>query len=416
MDTEFNLYDPYDRATTLNPFPVYQWLRDHEPAYYNAQRDFWALSRHADVVAAHADPETFSSAGGVTLEGLEKGSGNLVVMDPPEHRDHRKPVNGLFTARRIASLEGFVRSRASALLDAAGDAGEFDVVTDFSLKLPLEVVAELVGIPAELLPQIHELSNRVLARSGPDDPAGLDDMMTAGAELFCLYLDLVRERREQPPRDDAIAVLLTTEVPDTDSGTARRLSDEEVAMRFLELGLAGHETVAKLIPNAVVGLYWYPEQRRHLVDHPEDMPNAVEEFLRWDPPSHLQGRTLTRDVDLHGRTLPAGSRVMLLTAAASHDDRVYEYPELLDIHRKIRKQLAFGYGVHACLGAALARMETRIALEELLKRYPDYEIDGSRAVRKVHSNVRGLSSLPLLTTRTHRSPARSTRAVAAAGS
>ncbi|WP_436776546.1 cytochrome P450 [Yinghuangia sp. YIM S09857] len=388
-------YSPYDWETAHNPYPVYKELRDSAPVYRNEELGFWALSRHADVCAAHTDPETFSSAGGVTLEGSDAGLPFLIVMDEPGHRWHRKLVNGAFTPRRLAALEPFVRNKAAGLLDEFAERGEFDAVEDFAIRLPLDVISELLGIPEEFRRDVNVFSNQVIAVPDPDDPEAAGAQSAAAIKLIELYLGLVRERRTNP-RDDVITLLLQSEVVDETTGEHRFLTDDEVAYRFMEMGLAGHETVAKLIPNALVGLFWYPDQRRRLAEDPALAKNAVEEFLRWDPPSHLQGRTTTRDVELHGVTIPAGEKVMLLTAAASHDDRVYDDPEALDIGRQIRRQVGFGFGIHACLGAALARLETRIALQELLARFPDYAVDGSRAVRRVQANVRGLSHLPII--------------------
>ena len=388
-------FDPYDWATCVDPYPVYRELRDSAPVYRNEKLHFWALSRYDDVVAAHLDPETYRSSGGVTIEGREAAAPMLIVKDPPEHTWHRKLVNKVFTPRRIATLEPFIRARTAELLDRVQNKDEFDVVTEFSVLLPLDVISELIGIPVELRPEVHDLSNRLSLRGDADDPTNAKEYAEAGLGLLQLYLGLVQERH-RTPRDDVITQLMEAEVVDESDGTVRKLGDEEVAMRFMELGFAGHETVALLIPSALIGLHRYPDQRRELVADPSLLPNAVEEFLRWDPPSHLQGRTTSRDVELHGVTVPAGAKVMLLTAAASRDERAYDDPDRVDVHRATKKQLGFGVGPHVCLGAALARLETRIAIEEFLARFPDYGIDESRAVRRVQTNVRGLSELPLL--------------------
>jgi len=388
-------YDPYDWATCVDPYPVYRELRDLAPVYRNEKLRFWALSRYDDVVAAHLDPETYRSSGGVTIEGREAAAPMLIVKDPPEHTWHRRLVNKVFTPRRIATLEPFIRARTAELLDRVADKDEFDVVQEFSVLLPLDVISELIGIPVDLRPAVHELSDRMSLRGDPDDPTNAKEYAEAGLGLLQLYLGLVQERHSAP-RDDVITQLMTAEVVDESDGTVRKLADEEVAMRFMELGFAGHETVALLIPSALIGLHRHPDQRRELIADPGLGANAVEEFLRWDPPSHLQGRTTSREVELHGVTIPAGEKVMLLTAAASRDERAYDDPDRVDLHRAIRKQLGFGVGPHVCLGAALARLETRIAIEQFLARFPDYGIDESRAVRRVQTNVRGLSELPLL--------------------
>jgi cytochrome P450 len=385
-------YNPYLWETAHDPYPIYRQLRDEAPVYRNDELGFWALSRHADVVAAHNDPATFLSSGGVTIEGKEKGSPLLLVMDQPEHTWHRKIVSRVFTPRRVGDLEPFIRARAGELLDKFSDAAEFDVVTDFSVQLPLDVISELVGIPEELRATVHELSDKVLARGGDGEIS--DEVVGATIDLVVLFLDLVKDRRAHP-RDDVITLLIQTEVTD-DDGITRRLSDEEVAVRFQELALAGHETVAKLIPNGMVALAWFPDQRRLLLDDPSLMRRAVDEMLRWDAPSQYQGRTAGRDVEIHGVTIPAGDRVILLTGSANHDERAYDDPERFDVHREIDHPVSFGFGIHLCLGAHLARLETQVAFEEILTRFPDFAVDGERAVRHAHSNVRGLSHLPVL--------------------
>jgi len=385
-------YNPYLWETAHDPYPIYRQLRDEAPVYRNDELGFWALSRHADVVAAHNDPATFLSSGGVTIEGKEKGSPLLLVMDQPEHTWHRKIVSRVFTPRRVGDLEPFIRARAGELLDKFSDAAEFDVVTDFSVQLPLDVISELVGIPEELRATVHELSDKVLARGGDGEIS--DEVVGATIDLVVLFLDLVKDRRAHP-RDDVITLLIQTEVTD-DDGITRRLSDEEVAVRFQELALAGHETVAKLIPNGMVALAWFPDQRRLLLDDPSLMRRAVDEMLRWDAPSQYQGRTAGRDVEIHGVTIPAGDRVILLTGSANHDERAYDDPERFDVHREIDHPVSFGFGIHLCLGAHLARLETQVAFEEILTRFPDFAVDGERAVRHAHSNVRGLSHLSVL--------------------
>ncbi|GAA3979106.1 cytochrome P450 [Actinomadura viridis] len=385
-------YNPFSQQTVHNPFPTYRRLRDEAPVYHNEELGFYALSRYQDVIDAHLDTDSFSSAHGVTIEGVDQGAPFLITKDPPEHTMHRKVVARVFTQRRIALLEPFIRRTAAGLLDRLRDADRFDLVRDFSLRLPLDVISELIGIPEEQREPIHELSDRISART--EDMGTPPDAYEAGAELWALLADLVRDRRRNPG-DDVITLLMNTEVEDGNGGT-RSLGDGELASRFLELAFAGHETVAKLIPNGVIALAWYPGQRRELVADPSLIPNAVEEMLRWDPPSHYQGRWTLRDVELHGTVIPAGRRVILITGSAVHDERKYPDPELFDIHRRIDRHVSFGFGRHLCLGASLARLETRIAFEELLKRFPDFGFDEAGVRRHYSSNIRGLSSLPLL--------------------
>jgi len=385
------VYNPFDWDTAHNPYPVYRQLRDEAPVYRSEQFGFWALSRYEDVIAAHLNSDDFSSAHGVTIEGAEKDAPFLIVKDPPEHTAHRRIVGRLFTPRRIALMEPFVRRTAAGLLDKLRDADRFDVVEDFSFRLPLDVISELIGIPESYRLQIHHLSDRIAVRESAEMT---EDGILATLELAGLLTDLVRERRASPG-DDVITMLMNTPVEEED-GRMRMLTDDELAGRFLELSFAGHETVAKLIPNGVVALAWCPDARRELAANPALMANAVEEMLRWDPPSHYQGRWTTRDVEVQGTVIPADQRVILVTGSAVHDERKYPDPDTFDIHRDIDRHVSFGFGRHLCLGASLARLETRVAFEELLKRFPDFSIDETGVERRVSVNVRGLSKLPLV--------------------
>jgi cytochrome P450 len=384
-------WSPFSKEITANPYPVYRALRDEAPVYHNEELDLYALSRYDDVLAAHLDPETFSSAHGVTIEGIDAGMPFLLVKDQPEHTWHRKIVSRVFTPRRIADLEPFIRERAAALLDPHLEDGRLDVVEDYSMRLPLDVIGELIGIPVDLRADVHILSDRLGAREGEELLP--EDAMAAMDDLRDLFAGLVGARRKAPG-DDVISLLMQSPVEDG-AGNERMLDDIELAYRFMELAFAGHETVAKLIPSGVVALAWSPEQRAELVASPALLVDATEELLRWDPPSQYQGRWSTRDVELHGVTIPAEKRVVLITGAAVHDERKYPDPELFDIHRIVDRHVSFGFGIHLCLGAAVARLETRIAFEELLARVPHYEIDERGVVRAYSSNVRGLQNLPI---------------------
>jgi len=388
-------YDPFTWETAHNPYPIYQQLRDEAPVYYNEKHNFWALSRYEDVVAGHLNVEDFSSAQGVTIEGFEKDAPFIIVKDPPEHTAHRRIVGRVFTPRRIALLEPFIRQTAADLLDRLAGKDRFDVVEEFSFLLPLDVISELIGIPAEVRPRIHELSDRIAARD--DSGTMQEDAMIASMDLAVLLTELVHDRRAHPG-DDVITMLMNTPVEEED-GSTRMLTDDELAGRFLELSFAGHETVAKLIPNGVVALAWFPDARHELAANPALIPNAVEEMLRWDPPSHYQGRWTTKDVQVRDTVIPANQRVILVTGAAVHDERKYQDPDTFDIHRDVDRHVSFGLGRHLCLGASLARLETRVAFEELLKRFPDFSIDESGVERRVNINVRGLSKLPLVISR-----------------
>ena len=386
-------YNPFARDTQTNPFPVYRWLRDEAPVYHNAEVGFYALSRFDDVLRAHLDPVTFVSSHGVTIEGYDQGQDLLITSDEPRHNWHRKLVSRLFTPRAIADLEPKVRAIAAEVLDGARDRGEIDIVAEFSTHLPMMVIAEMLGLPPETRADLRRTSDRILDRAEADELGNTtDDSQLAMIEMMTLLTEIVDDKSKHLG-DDIASMLLGARVAD-DDGNEVALTHAQVASRLLEMTIAGHETTAKLIANGVVALTWYPDQRAELVADPSLIPNAVEEMLRWDPPSHYQGRWVERDVTLHGVTIPADSRVILVTGAANHDERAFPDAEYFDIHREIERHVGFGFGIHLCIGAALARLETRIAFEELLARYPNYEVR-QPMVRAYSSNVRGLSNLPL---------------------
>jgi cytochrome P450 len=385
------VYDPFSWEIQHNPYPTYERLREEAPVYFNETHGFWALSRHADVLAASLAPMTFVSSHGVTLEGVEQGQPLLILKDPPEHEWHRKVVSRVFTPRYVASLEPYIRRVAAELLDGLRGHDSFDVIEEFSVQLPLRVAAELLGIPEDRRMPIHEASDRLVARN--DDGSPTDDAMAAQIELVALMYEMVVEHRANPS-DGVFDLLVNSPVLD-DEGTEHFLTDTELAIRFQELAFAGHETVARLIPNGIVALTWTPDARRRLVADPGLIPQAVEEMLRWDAPSHYQGRWSTEATEWHGVTIPADQRVILVTGAANHDPRVYDHPEGFDLDRENQRPLSFGFGVHLCLGANLARMETKVAFEELLARFPDWELQEAGIVRLRSGNVRGLGALPV---------------------
>jgi cytochrome P450 len=386
-------YNPFARDIQTNPFPVYRQLRDEAPVYHNPEIGFYALSRFDDVLQAHLDPATFVSSHGVTIEGYDQGQDLLITSDEPRHGWHRKLVSRVFTPRAISDLEPKVRAIAAEVLDGARDRGEIDIVSEFSTHLPMMVIAEMLGLPPETRADLRRTSDRILDRTEADELGNTtDDSQLAMIEMMTLLTEIV-ETKANNLGDDIGSMLLSARVTD-DDGNEVALTHAQVASRLLEMTIAGHETTAKLIANGVVALTWYPDQRAELVADPSLIPGAVEEMLRWDPPSHYQGRWVERDVALHGTTIPANSRVILVTGAANHDERAFPDPEYFNIHREIERHVGFGFGIHLCVGAALARLETRVAFEELLTRYPHYEVK-QPMVRAYSSNVRGLSNLPL---------------------
>lgn len=390
-------FNPYDREYGLDPYPLYARLRDEAPVYHNADMKFWALTRFEDVLGAHRDAKLFSSTGGVTIEGHEAAMPFLIVKDQPEHTWAKALVVKMFSRQRMIALDAFIRTKAGELLEAAydrhGPDGEFDFVKEFSVLLPLAVISELLGIPEELRDEIHHLSNVSITR-GPD----MDPNVSAAAmgRMMELYMGLAADRRANP-RDDVVSMLIAEEVRDEDGGR-HHMDDLEIAARFLEMGFAGHETVAKAIPNGAMAFHHFPEERERLLNDRRLLKNAVDEILRYDPPSQLQGRTTTSDVTLHDVTIPAGQKVMLVTGAATRDPRQFERADSFDITRPVSDYLSvfFGFGVHKCLGIHLARQEVGVAFDELLNRFPHYRVDPERATRVILSNVRGVASLPIV--------------------
>jgi cytochrome P450 len=382
-------WDPYDVELDDEPYAAWARLRDHAPVYRNDRYDFWALSRFADVEAAHKDPLTFSSARGTVLENMGNDMsalGMMIFLDPPAHTRLRSFVSRALTPRRVAALEERVRALCAELLDPLVGTGHFDYVQAFAAQLPSRVISSLVGVPPEDQEEQRRLVD-ALFHIEPEVGTMNESAAAAGLALIT-YLGELVEQRMASPRDDMVSDLIRAEITD-DEGNARRLTADECTRFALLLYSAGTETVAKLLGNAAVVLAQHPAQRADLVAQPELIANAVEELLRFEAPSPVQGRWTTRDVSLHGVDIPQDSKVLLLTGSAGRDERAFSDPDRFDVRRTISHHLSFGYGVHFCVGAALARLEGRIALEETLKRFPTWDVD-PRAVTRAHtSTVRG---------------------------
>src|SRR5262245_449146 len=357
--------NPFSYAFHEDPYPTYRWLRDERPVYRNERLGFWALSRYHDVVEASRDWATYSSAEGTTLERLDPRMGEylpmMIFMDPPRQTRLRALVSKVFTPRRVAELEPFIRETARRYLAPLAERGGGDFVRQFSALLPMDVIFTLLGVPSQDRNALRERMDESLHRD-PDNPAIPPSAVKAMAEQGRYWFEFVASRRRRP-QDDLVSHLIAAEIPNAD-GTPERLTDAEVSGFLNLLGGAGTETVTKLLGNAIVLFARHPGEYRKLLDDAGRIPNAVEEVLRYTSPSQYQGRTLMRDVELHGQTLPQGDRVLLLTASANRDERAFPEPDRFDVERQQLVPLGFGYGVHSCLGAAVARLESRIALEE----------------------------------------------------
>jgi len=388
-------WDPFDVEIDADPYDIWRRLRDEQPVYRNDRYDFWALSRFEDVEAAHRDPKTFSSAHGTVLEIMgpgEIGSQMMIFVDPPDHTRLRALVSRAFTPRRIGALEDRVRELCRDFLDTAGAGARFDYVQDFGARLPAMVIASLLGVPLEDQNEVRATIDQMFHLE-PGVGMINDVALEAQIELHTYVTGELEARRSQP-RDDMFTDLVQAEIVD-ESGHTRRLTIEESANFAVLLISAGTETVARLLGWAAVLLDQHPDQRAELAADLSLIPNAIEELLRYEAPSPVQGRWTTSDVTVAGTTIPMDSKVLLLTGSAGRDERKYPDAHRFDVHRHFDHHVSFGYGVHFCLGAALARMEGRIALEETLRRFPEWHVDIDAAVRLHTSTVRGWVNVPI---------------------
>jgi cytochrome P450 len=381
-------FNPYSYAFHDDPFPVYRKLRDDAPAYRDDALGFWALSRYDDVLTALHDPDTFCSRFGITLE-----AGNQLPMmlttDPPAHTALRRLVSRAFTPRRVADLEPAIRALSNTYLDRLQSSSSPDLIVDYAAPLPMDVISKLLGVPDGDQKQLRTWSDALLHREEGDKdvtPAGID----AAYQLYKYFAAFVAERRADPGADDLAAALVTTESEDD------RLTDDQVVGFLFLLIIAGNETTTKLLGNCALAMQRFPSERAKVIADVSRIPDAVEEILRYEGSTQVMARTLTRDVDLHGERMPEGDKVLLLLGSANRDERIWDRPDVYDIDRTWpAHHLAFGHGIHVCLGAALARLEMRVSLEEFLGRSPGYEIDEG-ALERVHSgNVRGYSRIPV---------------------
>ena len=401
MTTTAVEFDPMSDEYFYDPSEVYRRLRDEAPVYFNERYGFYALSRFEDVAAAHRDWQGFSSSYGVDLSTLSKHANYssmkmIIMMDPPEHARLRALVSRVFTPRAVADLEPMIRQVVDEFLAPLDDRESFDAVADFSALFPVEIISRMLGVPEGRRQQIREWLDLSLHRErGEVDPT--PEGVAAMIESVTYYHELIAEKRAQPT-DDMLSRLTQVTV-DRGDGVETGLDDGEIAGFAGLLGGAGAETVTKLIGNAVVLFDRHPDQWQRILDDPSAIPAAVEEILRLLPPSQYQGRYSVEDRTFEGGTIPAGFPVLLVTGAATHDPRAFDRPDEFDIDRPPSVSLGFGHGIHSCLGAALARMESRIALEELTRRWRRLEVD-TDGLRRVHmSNVAGYSHVPVAAVR-----------------
>jgi cytochrome P450 len=382
-------FDPLDPETHDDPYPTYRWLRDNAPVYYNEHRGFWALSRFEDVHAAARAWDALSNADGVEVDDADvlvgKGAGNFLISDPPRHDQLRDVVRRRFSPKAVVELEGTIRDLVRTLLAEIRDVEIVDFARDVSLRLPMQTVSALLGFPPEDRPRLEAWFRDISSRT-----PGSTVVPPQAWEAVREYRDYVAaavEDRRRNRTDDVLSVMV-------DAMEEGRMTASEIEGASTLLFGAAVMTTSGLLTNSMHHLGRRPELWRWLQERPDAVPGAIEEFLRYDTPAQWLGRTTTREYELHGQRIPAGEKVLLLYASANRDERRFPDAEALDLRRKPERHLAFGNGIHFCLGAPLARLETRVVYEEWLAQVEDFELAGP-VERHFSPAERGLSRLPL---------------------
>jgi cytochrome P450 len=387
-------YDPYSAINTLDPYPLYKRMRDEEPLYYNQEYDFYAVTRYEDCERGLVDAKRYISGRGGILEliraNIELPPGNLIFEDPPAHDVHRSLLSRVFTPRRVAALEPNIREFCARSLDPLVGAREFDLIADLGQQMPAKMMGMLFGIPEEATETVRKSADANL-RVTAGEAMNIEEGTTFGSEAYAEYIDW----RIEHPSDDLMTDLLHTEFED-EFGVTRTLTRDEALLYTTVVSGAGNETTTRLIGWFGKVLAEYPDQRRELVKDRALIPNAIEELLRYESPGPQIARYMPEPAELYGQTVPEDSVMMFVVSAANRDERRWEHADRFDIHRKVGQHLAFGYGIHYCLGAALARLEGRIALDEVLDRFPEWDVDMSRAKIAPTSTVRGFETLPVV--------------------
>ncbi len=392
-DADAVYWDPFDQHIARDPYPIYRRLRAEAPLYYNEQHDFYTLSRHAEIDAALTNWRTFSSARGPILElikaGIEIPPGTLIMEDPPIHDIHRALLSRVFTPRRVASIEPQVRGFCVRSLDRLVGLDNFEVMSEFANEVPMRVIGMLLGIPEDDQEAVRERVDANL-RTVPGQPMQVSAEALMDGSLFSDYIHW----RAEHPSDDLMTELLNAEFDD-ENGVRRTLTHDEILTYVSVVAGAGNETTARLLGWMIGLLEKYPDQRADLVADPSLIPGAIEETLRFEPTGHAVARYVTNDVEYYGQTVPAGSAITFIVASANRDERHWDDGETFNIRRPIAQHLTFGLGTHYCLGAALARLEARVAMEEFLNHFPTWEVDWDKASLSSTSTVRGWGTLPL---------------------
>ena len=390
-------FDPFSRDFFDDPYETYARLREEAPCFHSETYDFYAVSRYDDVVAVSRDTDNFTSTHGLTYDQLTDPdfdmsmNRSMIMMDPPEHTRYRKLVSRSFTPRAIDRYEDLVRTQIRKYLDPLMDRDEFDLVEDFCAPFPVEIICAILGVPEADWQMIRHQSDAMLRRE--EGQAKVSKAQAEAAIGQAVYFIEFVEAKRRSPGDDMATALIEAQV-ETEDGELVSLTTEEIAGFCSLLGAAGSETVTKAVANGGVLFHRFHDEWEKLKADPSKLANAVEEVLRYWAPSQYQGRLSVNPTEWHGVTIEPGKPVFLLSGAANRDPREFEDPDSFDIQRQQRLALSLGHGIHTCLGAALARLETRVALDEIRIRWPDYSVDESACQRVQMSNVAGYSSVP----------------------
>ncbi|MFI5507284.1 cytochrome P450 [Mycobacterium sp. NPDC051804] len=387
-------YDPFDFAIDDNPYPIWRRMRDEAPLYWNEKYDFYALSRYEDVARELHNWDTYRSGKGTTMDiimsGVEVPPGVILFEDPPLHDLHRRVLSRVFTPRRMEAIEPLTRQYCVRALDELAGASRFDLITDFGALIPMRTIGYLLGIPEEGQQQIRDNTD---ASIGLKDGSFRNVSSATFENAYQLFADYIEWRAEHPS-DDVMTQLLNAEVEE--DGELRPLTRIEVLTYTSMIAGAGNETTTRLIGFIGQLLAQHPAQRRELAQDFSLIPRAIEEVLRYESPSPVQARSVARATEVHGQTIAEGSIMLLLNGSANRDERQYPEGESFDIHRT-GSHLSFGQGLHFCLGSSLARMQARVALEEMLTRWPEWDVDLDNAEMAHTSSVRGWGKLPIVT-------------------
>lgn len=392
---EFDILDPQLYAG--DPFPVYAWLRNHAPLYWDQRHELWIVSKYKDVEYISRNPQLFCSRHGVMPDTDTPIS--MITMDDPRHTQLRSLISRGFQPRMVKTLENRIREVVAASIDAIAERGSCDFVRDLAVPLPMLVIAEMIGIRPEDRETFHHWSDTmILAASQNNNVAVMEKAVAAYAE-YAEYLKDVFEERRRNPREDLVSILVAAQSEGSLATNAETIAADELLQFMTILLVAGNETTRNAISGGMLTLCEHPEERAKLLANPELIPTAVEEILRWVSPVVGFRRTATQDTDLRGQTIRAGQKVLMIYQSANRDEDAFEDAHLFKVDRHPNYHLAFGVGPHFCLGANLARFEIRIMLQELLRRLPDIDLaPGTRAERVLSPLIRGIAKMPVVFT------------------